>query len=163
MSGKDFGSLTIEPPLKNLDDTIAAIKPGMTYAALRDFAKQNTHGDAPGLIRRRFVQVGEDKTVAYDRFLSLVATHGISSPVVRKTMLFVWAFGTTSDWRACVPRRGPSSGYNRRHPPPAQPPAAVPPVRPSKKAPKTRKLAQFIKARGVTVWLEPTSQLGRCC
>lgn len=92
MAGKDYGSLTKEPPLKNLDDTILAARPGMNYSALLTYARQHTHKDAPGLVRKRFIKVTDHDVVSYDRFLSLVATHGISSPFVRKSMLFVWAY-----------------------------------------------------------------------
>ena len=64
----------------------------MTYAELLELARAKDHGTAPGLIRQRFIQVGRDKTVAYDRFLSLASTHGITSPLVRKVMFFVWAY-----------------------------------------------------------------------
>lgn len=92
MAGREFGSLTKEPPLARLDETIAAIRPGMSYGELLDYARTNTHDAAPGLIRKRFILVNSDSSIAYDHFLSLVAAHGINSPLVRKTMFFVWAF-----------------------------------------------------------------------
>lgn len=92
MAGKDYGSLTKEPPLKNLDDTVLAARPGMNYSDLLKYARQHTHKDAPGLVRKRFIKVTDSDVVSYDRFLSLVAAHGISSPFVRKAMLFVWAY-----------------------------------------------------------------------
>jgi hypothetical protein len=36
--------------------------------------------------------VGRDNVFAYDHFLSLVSVHGITSPLVRKVMFFVWAY-----------------------------------------------------------------------
>jgi hypothetical protein len=53
------------------------------------------------------------------------------------------------------------SGYNRRHPPPAWPPAAVPPARPSKKMPLIGNSAQRIKACRAVIGLGPMSQLGQ--
>lgn len=92
MANRDLGSLTKETPLSKLDGTIEAIRPGMQYAALLNFAREHTHNTAPGLIRKRFILVDDDDTIIYDRFLQLVSEHGIKAPIVRKTMYFVWAY-----------------------------------------------------------------------
>ena len=91
MRPSELGSLTKEPPLEKLDETIRAISPGMAYADLLIFARQNTHRDAPGLLRKRFLLIDSHDKIRYDRFLSLVHTEGINSQRVRKVMYFVWA------------------------------------------------------------------------
>jgi len=88
----DVGSLTKEPPLEKLDQTIEAVAPGMSYGQLLDFARRNTHRDAPGLVRKRFLLVESDGLIRYDRFLSLVKAEGLKARRVRKVMFFVWAF-----------------------------------------------------------------------
>lgn len=92
MASDDFGSLTKEPPLGKLDQTLAAIAPGMPYAKLLSFARRHTHRDAPGLLRKRFLLVDASDVIVYDRFLSLAHSEGLDSPRVRKVMYFVWAF-----------------------------------------------------------------------
>jgi hypothetical protein len=92
MAGTDLGSLTKEPPLAKLDATIREISPGMSYRTLLQFARGNTHKDAPGLIRNRYLLINSDQTIAYDHFLSLAKTHGLTSPLVRKVMYFLWAY-----------------------------------------------------------------------
>jgi len=92
MAGKEYGSLTKEPPLATLDATIRAVTPGMSYDSLLAYARINTHRDAPGLISKRFLRVGSNGTVAYDYFLSLAATHNLESPFIRKVMYFLWAY-----------------------------------------------------------------------
>lgn len=101
MPGAQHGSLTKEPPLSRVDATTQLITPGMTYDALLALARaqssgkppeQVPHSDAPGLLRNRFLLVSDDKEIEYDHFLSLVAAHGIDSPLVRKVMYFVWAW-----------------------------------------------------------------------
>jgi hypothetical protein len=92
VAGGDRGSLTKEPPLSKLDATIRAIKPRMQYAELLIRARKSTHRDAPGLARQRFLLINLDGSIAYDHFLSLVAAHGLNSPLVRKVMYFVWAY-----------------------------------------------------------------------
>src|SRR5581483_7027560 len=87
----NLGSLTKEPPLAKLDDTIRAIRPGMRYADLLAFAATDTHPDAPGLIAKRFLLLDASDRIVYDRFLSLVNAEGIDSPRVRKVMYLVWA------------------------------------------------------------------------
>lgn len=87
----DYSSLTKEFPLAKIEATIAVIAPGMRFAELRAYAEQNTHPDAPGLIRKRFLLLRGERIV-YDAFLSLIEREGIGSPIVRKTMLFVWAY-----------------------------------------------------------------------
>lgn len=84
----DLGSLTKEPPLEKLDETIKAISPGMPYAALLDFARRNTHKDAPGLLKKRFLLVDSQDNIRYDRFLSLVDSEGLDSRRVRKGYVF---------------------------------------------------------------------------
>jgi hypothetical protein len=91
-SRSNLGSLTKEPPLEKLDATIQAIRPGMRYDALLDFAAGNTHPTAPGLIAKRFLLLDETgTTIVYDRFLSLANTEPLDSPRVRKVMYLVWA------------------------------------------------------------------------
>jgi hypothetical protein len=92
MAGKEYGSLTKEPPLSKLDLTIQSITPGMSYSDLLSFARANTHKDAPGLIRNRFLLVNESNTITYDHFLSLAATYSLDSPLIRKIMYFLWAY-----------------------------------------------------------------------
>lgn len=92
MVGREFGSLTKELPLINLDNTITAIEPGQSYSSLLEYAKAHTQSAAPGLISKRFILVRRDEIISYDHFLSLVATYGINSALVRKVMFFVWAF-----------------------------------------------------------------------
>lgn len=88
----DVGSLTKEPPLEKLDQTIEAVAPGMSYGELLDFARRNTHRDAPGLLRKRFLLVDSQDLIRYDRFLSLAKAEGLRVRRVRKVMFFVWAF-----------------------------------------------------------------------
>src|SRR5262249_27848332 len=88
----ELGSLTKEVPLKKVDQTITAITPGMNYKALLEFARNNTNGNAPGLLSKRFLLIRQDGRIIYDEFLSLVAQFGIDSPIVRNVMLFVWAY-----------------------------------------------------------------------
>jgi hypothetical protein len=92
MAERELGSLTKEPPLATLDDTIRAIAPGVSYSALLMHARVHTHRDAPGLIRQRFLLVRKDGTISYDHFLSLAAIHRLESPLIRKIMYFVWAY-----------------------------------------------------------------------
>jgi hypothetical protein len=92
MAGKDYGSLTKEPPLATLDATIRAITPSMPYNSLLAYARANTHRDAPGLISKRFLLVSSNDIISYDHFLSLVATHQLASPFIRKIMYFLWAY-----------------------------------------------------------------------
>ncbi len=94
MPASSFGSLTKEPPLSTLDATILAAEPGMNYADLLAFARTDgsTHKDAPGLISKRFLLIDSAGIIAYDYFLSLLNTHDIRSPFIRKVMYFVWAY-----------------------------------------------------------------------
>jgi hypothetical protein len=90
--GGDHGSLTKEPPLSKIDLTIRAIKRGMQYPALLKHARTYTHKDAPGLASQRFLLVNKDGSIAYDHFLSLVASHGLNTALVRKVMYFLWIY-----------------------------------------------------------------------
>jgi hypothetical protein len=94
MAGKEFGSLTKEPPLATLDAVIEAATPGMAYKRLLSFAKKNrrAHSAAPGLVSKRFLLIDEDQRIAYDHFLSLTKIHRLDSPFIRKIMYFVWAY-----------------------------------------------------------------------
>lgn len=94
MGNTDLGSLTKEPPLASLDATIRIAKPGMAYSRLLNLARTNrsAHRDAPGLISRRFILINQDDRISDDYFLALVESHGITSPIVRKVMYFVWAY-----------------------------------------------------------------------
>ena len=97
MTAYEFGSLTKEEKLRTLDATLMLITPGMSYGHLLRLAGENrerlgTHKDAPGLLRNRFLLVDEDENIVYDALLSLVSSHGLDSPRVRKTMYFVWAW-----------------------------------------------------------------------
>jgi|HubBroStandDraft_2_1064218.scaffolds.fasta_scaffold90995_1 hypothetical protein len=92
MRSKEYGTLTKEPPLATLDATIRAITPSMPYAGLLAHAKANTHRDAPSLLKRRFLRVSRSGVISYDYFLSLLATHPLESPFVRKVMYFLWAY-----------------------------------------------------------------------
>lgn len=92
MARRDWGSLTKEPPISTLDGTLSAIRPGMSYDQLLEYARKFTHRDAPGLIRKRFILVDDDNTIVYDRLLQLVTEHEIVSPFIRKIMYFVWAY-----------------------------------------------------------------------
>lgn len=94
MAGKEFGSLTKEPPLATLDAVVKAAVPGMAYAQLLAFARRSrqAHSAAPGLVSKRFLLIDQDKRVAYDHFLSLTKIHPLDSPLVRKVMYFVWAY-----------------------------------------------------------------------
>lgn len=92
MSKRDWGSLTKEPPLATLDDTISAVWPGMSYEQLLSYARTNTLAAAPGLIRKRFLLVDSDETIIYDRLLQVINERGINSPFIRKIMYFVWAY-----------------------------------------------------------------------
>ncbi len=87
----NLGSLTKEPPLAKLDATIKAIRPGMAYAELLDYAAEHTHPTAPGLLSKRFLLLGTNDAIIYDRFLSLAASEGLESRRVRKVMYLVWA------------------------------------------------------------------------
>jgi len=86
-----LGSLTKEPPLAKLDATVRAIRPGMAYNELLDYAARHTHADAPGLLAKRFLLLDPNNVIVYDRFLSLASTEGLDSPRVRKVMYLVWA------------------------------------------------------------------------
>jgi hypothetical protein len=92
MPPSDRGSLTKEPPLKLMDETIQAVQPEMSYADLLRHARSHTHRDAPGLVRQRFLYVERGGRIVFDRFLSLVNREPITSHYVRKVMFFVWAF-----------------------------------------------------------------------
>jgi len=92
MAGKDYGSLTKEPPLATHDSTIRAIVPGMPYGNLLAYARKHSHRDAPGLISKRYLLVNKDGTIAYDHFLSLTKVHPLESPFIRKIMYFLWAY-----------------------------------------------------------------------
>ena len=94
MAGKEFGSLTKEPPLKTLDSAIRALRPGMSYAALLDFARTDptSHRDAPGLIGKRFLLVNRDSAISYDHFLSLTKIYPLENLFLRKVMYFLWAY-----------------------------------------------------------------------
>jgi len=94
MARSDLGSLTKEPPLSKLDATLMAISPDMPYEDLRRLARTDPdmHGDAPGLLRKRFLVLGPDKRIIYDRFLSLVRSLGPDALMVRKVMYFLWAY-----------------------------------------------------------------------
>lgn len=94
MTNNSFGSLTKEPPLKTLDSAIRAVRPGMTYVALLDFARTDpkSHRDAPGLASKRFLLINKDKTLSYDHFLSLTKIHSLESLFLRKIMYFLWAY-----------------------------------------------------------------------
>lgn len=74
MVTRSLGSLTKEFPLAQIDRTILAIRPGMTLDQLRRFAAANTHSAIPALLAHRFLLVGGDGRIVYDRFLSLVAS-----------------------------------------------------------------------------------------
>ncbi len=64
----------------------------MSYEELLATARAETHRDAPGLLNKRFLLVGSNGTITYDYFLSLVATHRLESPFIRKIMYFLWAY-----------------------------------------------------------------------
>jgi len=91
MVTRSLGSLTKEFPLAQIDRTILAIRPGITLEQLRRFAAANTHSAIPALLAHRFLLVGGDGRIVYDRFLSLVASEGVNQPRVRKAMYFTWA------------------------------------------------------------------------
>lgn len=84
------GSLTKEFKLLDFEKTISAIKPGMTLERLRQFAQRYTHAPIPGLLVKRFLLIGKDGRIAYDKFLSVAAADGIGSARVRKIMYLVW-------------------------------------------------------------------------
>ncbi len=84
------GSLTKEPPLGLLDQTILMIEPGMAYSKLLFLAETHTNAVVPGLLRARFLLLDRDHVV-YDRFLSLAHNEGPNSPRVRKVMYLLWA------------------------------------------------------------------------
>jgi len=92
VAGDEFGSLTKEPPLATLDDTIRAITPGMSYSSLLSYASRHTHQDAPGLIVKRYLLLANDNTITYDHFLSLAAVYPLNSSFIRKIMYFLWAY-----------------------------------------------------------------------
>lgn len=92
MALSERGSLTKEPPLARLDETIQAIQPGMSYNQLLEYAREHTHRDAPGLVRKRFLLLDRDGTLVFDKFLSLISTEPIDTLYVRKIMFFTWAF-----------------------------------------------------------------------
>jgi hypothetical protein len=101
MPSAERGSLTKEPPLSRIDATINLIVPEMTLTELRTAANRSSsslpadqapHSVAPGLLRNRFLLIGDQDQIVYDTFLSLVAIHGVSSPLVRRVMYFVWAW-----------------------------------------------------------------------
>jgi hypothetical protein len=91
MARTQGGSLTKELPLRDIENTISAIRPGMTLDALRKFAKTRTHASIPGLLIKRFLLISDSGTIAYDKFLSVTAVDGIGSARVRKIMYLVWA------------------------------------------------------------------------
>ena len=92
MAGKEYGSLTKEPPLTTLDATIRAVTPGMSYASLLAHARAHTHRDAPGLVSKRFLLLSGGGTIIYDYFLSLATTHPLEGAFIRKIMYFLWAY-----------------------------------------------------------------------
>jgi hypothetical protein len=95
MAVSDQGSLTKEPPLAKQDATIRAITPGMPYSSLLAYARANdpiTHGDAPGLIVKRYLLLDSNNVITYDHFLSLTKVHPLESLFIRKIMYFLWAY-----------------------------------------------------------------------
>lgn len=84
------GSLTKEFKLRDIEETISAIKPGMTLDRLRQFARRQTQAPIPGLLVKRFLLIGNGGIIAYDKFLSMAATDGIGSARLRKIMYLVW-------------------------------------------------------------------------
>jgi hypothetical protein len=92
MVGGNRGSLSKEPRHSKLEATLRAIRPGMQYQTILRYSRTHTHRDAPGLLKQRFLLINEDDSIAYDHFLSLVAAHGVSAPLIRKIMLFLWAY-----------------------------------------------------------------------
>jgi hypothetical protein len=92
MPKSEDGSLTKEPPLAKLDATLRLVEPGMAYRDLLELSREQTHRDAPGLLRSRVLLIGSDDRVVYDRFLSLMKAKGIESPLVRKVMYFTWSW-----------------------------------------------------------------------
>ncbi|OQW56344.1 MAG: hypothetical protein A4S14_00285 [Proteobacteria bacterium SG_bin9] len=64
----------------------------MAYRELLTYARANTHKDAPGLAKIRFLRVNNGGSIAYDHFLSLAQAHGLEAPLVRKVMYFLWAY-----------------------------------------------------------------------
>ena len=106
----EHSSLTKEFPLANVERTIEAIRPGMNYGELRKFARQNTSADIPGLLRKRFLLIDKSNRVVYDEFLALVKREGIKSSIVRKVMLFVWAYRDDRIRRFILERIANTSG-----------------------------------------------------
>jgi hypothetical protein len=88
----DYGSLTKEFPLANVERTINAITPNMRYSDLRQFARANTQSDIPGLLKQRFLLIDRSNRIVYDEFLALVRREGIGSPITRKVMFFTWLY-----------------------------------------------------------------------
>jgi hypothetical protein len=91
MARTSGGSLTKELPLHDIEKTIAAIRPGMNLAELRQYANKHTHASIPGLLAKRFLLISGGATIAYDKFLSVVAVEGLGTPRVRKIMYLTWA------------------------------------------------------------------------
>jgi hypothetical protein len=110
MVADDRGSLTKEVPLSTIDQTLIAITPGMPFDDLRAYARKNTHADAPGLVRKRFILVDETERITHDEFLSLIQRVGIISPIIRKTMLFVWAYRDERIRRFIIERIASTAG-----------------------------------------------------
>ena len=94
MAGRDFGSLTKEPPLSTLDTVIRAATPGMSYTDLLNYARVHpkAHKDAPGLVAKRFLSLRTNGTIRYDHFLSLISVYDLNSIFIRKIMYFLWAY-----------------------------------------------------------------------
>jgi hypothetical protein len=88
---RNTGSPTKEFPIDRIDATLRLITPGMTYSELRDRARVHTHVDIPGVLRKRFLLVGQDQ-VEDDLFLSVANAEGLGSLRVRKIMYFLWMY-----------------------------------------------------------------------
>ncbi len=86
------GSITKEFPLRALDRTIQAVRPGMTYQQLREVAGRITSDAIPALLANRWLRLRDDGTIVFDQFLSLADSEGLDSPRIRKIMYFVWMF-----------------------------------------------------------------------
>lgn len=119
MPKSERGSLTKEPPLSRIDATAQLIIPGMRYDALLQEARNEAgrqptdrapHSDAPGLLRKRFLIVNAEGEIEYDHLLSLIATHGIDSSLVRRVLYFVWAWRDDRIRRFIVEQVADASG-----------------------------------------------------
>jgi hypothetical protein len=86
----EFGSLSKEFPLEQIENTLRLARGGMEYAEYRRFAEARTNVELAAITSKRFLLV-DHGIVTRDYFLSLVEREGLGSARMRKIMFGIWA------------------------------------------------------------------------